>query len=186
MQKAQSECSLSFSMESVFGIFANIPRTDQTKPTCKRCETGRFVSHGYEPYMEFVNETDQFGHVSAQHRGVNHRNSSQSAKDVIKADPTQPITPRVSDETRMAVDLAYALDSPNISFRHPGWMISVLQHPETPRPVSYSVCAPASVFIGTAMTSLVLRRGVEIYYKALRLQILCSLGYTCTRPNARS
>lgn len=69
----------------------------------------------------------------------------------------------------MAVDLASALDSPNTSFRHLGWMVSVLQHPETPKPLSYSVCALASVFIGRAnTTSLVLRRGVEIYYEALR------------------
>lgn len=118
-----------------------------------------------------MNETDRFHDVLpvVQHRAAK-RTSGQSAKPGVKADPMQQIALRVNDETRVIVDLTSTLDSPNTSFRHLGWMVSVLQHPETPRPLSYSVCALASVFIGRAnTTSLVLRRGVETYYKALRL-----------------
>lgn len=56
------------------------------------------------------------------------------------------------------------------SFQHLGWMDSVLRHPSTPEPLSWSVCALGSVFFGKdTMQSLALKKGISIYYKALQL-----------------
>jgi hypothetical protein len=120
------------------------------------------VCHGYEPYAEFVDETDQF------HGG---QQSAQSDATLIHI--RRPIIPTVSKKDHTILSLLYLLDniySSHGSFRHLGWMASVLQHPSTPEPLSWSVCALASVFFGRAKPqSLELKNGVNIYYKALRL-----------------
>lgn len=145
-------------------------RVDQTKPTCKRCENGRFVCHGYESYSEFVDETNRLHSALAQQQCVNHRRFNYSVGDVVAVHPVRSITPRLEDETQVIIGLFRALDSTNTSFRHLGWMANVLQHPETPKPLSCSVCALASVFFGRADTvSLALRSGINIYHKALKL-----------------
>lgn len=147
-----------------------IIHVDQTKPICKRCENGRFVCHGYESFSEFVDETNRIHDSLKKQNCMRHDNFDQSAKGLVTRNSTRFITPRIDDEAGVVVDLAHALRSPHTSFRHLGWMTSVLQHPETPKPLSCSVCALASVFFGKANTaSLVLLNGVNIYYKALKL-----------------
>ncbi|KAH8691632.1 hypothetical protein BGW36DRAFT_388684 [Talaromyces proteolyticus] len=144
-------------------------KCDQTKPICKRCEVGSFVCQGYEQYSEFVNEASRFCDTSIYSTPTSSKRN-QCKGGVALVHPTRSITPTLIDADRVIIYFARNIGSPNDSFKHLGWMATALQHPNTPEPLSSSVCALASVFFSNSEeTALLSSWGVRNYLRALQL-----------------